>query len=195
MIAGVLQIVNPFTPNATRRWIGFEVRPLSSQKFPYNKRLANRWALRAGAAESSGRRGLVTTRAVLVDSADCFPRGRLCRTLARGRDSQEARPEEALACLGATTFDVHLNEEAYWANVPAKVWAYSIGGYQVIKKWLSYREYALLGRPLSAEEARSLTETTRRLTALRLLEPALDANYNAVRTETYPWPQTEQERA
>ncbi len=34
VIAGELQIVNAFTPNATRRWIGFEVRPLSSQKFP-----------------------------------------------------------------------------------------------------------------------------------------------------------------
>ncbi len=65
----------------------------------------------------------------------------------------------------------------------------------MIKKWLSYREYALLGRPLSAEEARYLTETARRLTVLRLLEPALDANYNAVRAETYPWPRTEQERA
>ena len=64
-----------------------------------------------------------------------------------------------------------------------------------MKKWLSYREYALLGRPLSAEEARYLTEVTRRLAALRLLEPALDANYKAVCTETYPWPQTERERA
>ncbi len=34
VIAGELEIVNAFTPNATRRWIGFEVRPLSSQKFP-----------------------------------------------------------------------------------------------------------------------------------------------------------------
>ena len=34
VITGELQIVNAFTPNATRRWIGFEVRPLSSQKFP-----------------------------------------------------------------------------------------------------------------------------------------------------------------
>ncbi len=64
-----------------------------------------------------------------------------------------------------------------------------------MKKWLSYREYALLGWPLSAEEARTVTETTRRLTALRLLEPALDANYNAVRAETYSWPQTERDRA
>ncbi len=36
----------------------------------------------------------------------------------------------------------------------ARVWATTIGGYQVMKKCLSYREYALLSRPLSAEEAR-----------------------------------------
>jgi hypothetical protein len=27
-----------------------------------------------------------------------------------------------------------------WRNIPTKVWGYHIGGYQVIKKWLSYRE-------------------------------------------------------
>ena len=64
-----------------------------------------------------------------------------------------------------------------------------------MKKWPSYREYALLGRPLAPEEARTLSEVARRLAALRLLEPALDANYNAVRAETYPWPRTERERA
>ncbi len=63
-----------------------------------------------------------------------------------------------------------------------------------MKKWLSDREDALLGRPLSAEEARTLTETARRLAVLALLEPALDANYNAVRADPYPWPQTERER-
>ncbi len=64
-----------------------------------------------------------------------------------------------------------------------------------MKKWLSYREDALLGRPLSAEEARSLTETARRPATLRLPGPALNANYNAVRADPYPWPQTERERA
>jgi len=33
-----------------------------------------------------------------------------------------------------------INEVANWRNIPAKVWSYYIGGYQVIKKWLSYRE-------------------------------------------------------
>ncbi len=63
------------------------------------------------------------------------------------------------------------------------------------KKWLSYREYALLGRALAPEEARYATGIARRLTALALLEPALDANYRAVTAETYPWPQREAERA
>ncbi len=103
--------------------------------------------------------------------------------------------DEALACLGGSTFDVHLNDAAFWANVPARVWSYTLGGYQVLKKWLSYREYALLGRALKPEEARSLTESARRLTALRLLEPRLDENYKAVTAETFAWPQTERERA
>jgi len=37
--------------------------------------------------------------------------------------------------------------------MPAKVWGYYIGGYQVIKKWLSYREKSVLGRPLAQDEA------------------------------------------
>ncbi len=48
--------------------------------------------------------------------------------------------EKMLSLLGSKTCDVYLNELAYWTNVPANVWNYTIGGYQVIKKWLSYRE-------------------------------------------------------
>ena len=42
--------------------------------------------------------------------------------------------------------DVYLNEGAYWADVPWAVWEYRLGGYQVLKKWLSYREQKVLGR-------------------------------------------------
>ena len=38
-----------------------------------------------------------------------------------------------------TMFDIYLNDRAYWRNVPANVWGYKLGGYQVLKKWLSYR--------------------------------------------------------
>ena len=37
-------------------------------------------------------------------------------------------------------------------NVPRPVWEYTLGGYQVLKKWLSYREQTLLGRPLTVDE-------------------------------------------
>lgn len=97
-------------------------------------------------------------------------------------------PVEVLDCLGETTMDVYLNDHAYWRNVPAGVWNYFIGGYQVIKKWLSYREKSLLGRGLTTDEARHVTATARRLAALRLLEPALDQNYLRVKADTYPWP-------
>ena len=77
-------------------------------------------------------------------------------------------PEQALEHLGETTFDIYLNETAYWQNVPEKVWTYYIGGYQVIKKWLSYREQKLLGRALTPEETREVMNMARRLAAIVL---------------------------
>ena len=64
---------------------------------------------------------------------------------------------------GETTFDIHLNEQAYWRNLPATVWSYKLGGYQVLKKWLSYRESKVLGRPLLPKEVRHFTDTARRI--------------------------------
>ncbi|MEQ8965332.1 MAG: type ISP restriction/modification enzyme [Azospirillaceae bacterium] len=96
--------------------------------------------------------------------------------------------EQAIALLGGTAVDVHLNPTTFWACVPERVWRYTIGGYQVLKKWLSYREHDLLGRPLTTEEARYVTHVVRRLALLRLMEPALDANYRAVLDDLYPWP-------
>ena len=100
-------------------------------------------------------------------------------------------PEEKSAIgdkLGVTTYDIYLNDVAYWKNVPDRVWKYTIGGYQVIKKWLSYREKELLGRSLKQEEVMEVTNMARRIAAILLLEPELDANYEAVKQSTYPWP-------
>jgi hypothetical protein len=96
--------------------------------------------------------------------------------------------KEAFARLGKTTFDIYLNGVAFWKNVPRGVWEFYIGGYQVVKKWLSYREEKLLGRPLKSEEAEHVMNTCRRLAALILLGPRLDANYQAVKKSTYKWP-------
>ncbi len=83
---------------------------------------------------------------------------------------------------------MYLNETAYWRNIPANVWEYYIGGYQVIKKWLSYREQALLGRALTADEGREVMDMGRRLAAIVLLQPALDKNYRRTAASAYAWP-------
>jgi predicted helicase len=83
--------------------------------------------------------------------------------------------------------DVYLNESACWKDIPAPVWDYTIGGYQVIKKWLSYREFELLGRPLTPDEAREVTHMARRIAALILLQPELDKNYAAVKSAPIEW--------
>ncbi len=75
----------------------------------------------------------------------------------------------AAAVLGETTFDVHLNGNSYWRNVPVAVWNYKLGGYQVLKKWLSYRESKVLGRPLIPEEVQHFTDTARRIGAVLLV--------------------------
>jgi hypothetical protein len=89
--------------------------------------------------------------------------------------------------LGGSTHDIYLNDIAYWKNIPDRVWNYTIGGYQVIKKWLSYREQKLLGRSLKQEEVMEVTNIARRITAILLLEPELNANYKAVKQSTYQW--------
>ncbi len=107
--------------------------------------------------------------------------------IAEGAESLGMSAETAIALLGETCFDVYLNDVAYWRCVPANVWRYTIGGYQVIKKWLSYRERALLGRDLKPEEARYVTEMVRRIAALVLMQPELDANYERVKADVWEW--------
>ena len=78
-----------------------------------------------------------------------------------------------IATLGETTFDVYLNDRAFWRNVPAAIWDYKLGGYQVLKKWLSYRERAILSRALTPEEVQHFTDTARRIGAiLEMVGPA-----------------------
>jgi len=83
--------------------------------------------------------------------------------------------------------DVFLNDVAYWGDVPRDVWEFTIGGYQVVKKWLSYREKPLLGRSLTPDEARHVTDMARRLAALIALGPSLDRSYSDVLEKTYLW--------
>jgi hypothetical protein len=108
----------------------------------------------------------------------------------KGAEALGLTPEQALEHLGAATFDIYLNEVAYWRNIPENVWNYYIGGYQVIKKWLSYREKTLLHRSLTPDEAREVTHMARRLAALALMEVSLNDNYLQAKNSSYQWPPT-----
>lgn len=105
-----------------------------------------------------------------------------------GKGKTEMRPPHAgeqTAALGsAPTLDVYLNSTACWKNVPQPVWDFTVGGYQVIKKWLSYREQRVLGRALTMAEIMEVTAIARRLAALVLLQPRLDENYRAAAAAT-----------
>ena len=64
---------------------------------------------------------------------------------------------------------MYLNSRAYWRNVSAAVWRYKLGGYQVLKNWLSYREQSILTRPLTPAEVQHFTDTARRIAAILTL--------------------------
>ncbi len=82
-------------------------------------------------------------------------------------DDVDQSPEnDPTQILGNTTFDIYLNDRAYWRNIPAAVWNYKLGGYQVLKKWLSYRDHKVLNRPLTHDEVLHFTNTARRITAI-----------------------------
>ena len=100
--------------------------------------------------------------------------GRKTRSIMPGSgrvDPHPADPERAV--------DIYLSDRVRWSNVPRSAWGFTLGGYPVLKKWLSYREEKLLGRPLRPEEALHFTQTARRIVALRALEGELDAHYRA----------------
>ena len=80
---------------------------------------------------------------------------------------------DTLCALGETTFDVYLNGTAFWRNIPAAIWAYKLAGYQILKKWLSYRERAILGRSLHLDEVQYFADMTRRIGAILLSRASL----------------------
>lgn len=108
-------------------------------------------------------------------------------SLKQGASGIGLTTDQALEQLGRTTLDVFLNDVAFWRNIPANVWGYTIGGYQVIKKWLSYRERTLIGRGLTSEEAREVTDISRRIAAILLVQPRLDLNYEKVKANAFAW--------
>ena len=67
--------------------------------------------------------------------------------------------------------DIYLNDRTCWANIPTAVWEYRLGGYQVLKKWLSYREEPVLGRRLNMDEVTHFQDIAQRIAAIQQLTP------------------------
>lgn len=80
---------------------------------------------------------------------------------------------------GEGYLDIHLNATTRWKDVLEPVWNCPLGGYQVLKKWLSYRERALLDRPLTSDEAQHFTHHARRIASILVLHEKLDEHYGA----------------
>ena len=96
------------------------------------------------------------------------------------RRATAAEAADGLVGVAGSTQDVYLNSHTCWRHVPPDVWGYTLGGYAVLKKWLSYREQTLLGRALTLDEVKDFTAVARRIAALLRLRERLDANHATV---------------
>ncbi|MEU2282889.1 type ISP restriction/modification enzyme [Streptomyces sp. NPDC013178] len=114
--------------------------------------------------------GVIQSRAIMPGAGKYELRDRETVGLA---DLSDADRE----ALGEEVLDIYLNDHVRWQGVPSAVWHYKIGGFQVLRKWLSYREKRALGRDLTIAEARAFSAMARRITAIVLLGRELDANY------------------
>ncbi len=124
-----------------------------------DRRNAARFAITAGWG-GRGQGDTVMPRRGKAPDRD-WTRAELDRLAALAAAEESLTRDEALALLGPRCVDVYLNGESYWAAIPFKVWEYTLGGYQILKKWLSYREEPLLGRPLHEAEARYFSQVVR----------------------------------
>jgi hypothetical protein len=61
---------------------------------------------------------------------------------------RQGRPEAGATTSPAGSGRVHVNREQYFDGVPAEVWQFQVGGYQVCEKWLKDRR----GRKLSYDD-------------------------------------------
>ncbi|MDR1535767.1 MAG: hypothetical protein LBU64_11850 [Planctomycetota bacterium] len=76
--------------------------------------------------------------------------------------------------FGSKTVDVVLCDGVCWKNIPEVVWEFEIGGYKVLRKWLSYRGANVFGQNFSMEDSVVFSDIARRLVILILIGLALD---------------------
>ena len=141
---------------------------------------------KAGGGAAAGQDLAITARWGALDARQAVMPG-AGKTEIRAYSPDEQECAGCAADLGERTVDVYLNDDVFWRNVPADVWEFTIGGFQPLKKWLSYRESNILKRPLTITETAHFRDTARRLAKIRLLGADLDANYRACADAAYAW--------
>jgi hypothetical protein len=98
-----------------------------------------------------------------------------------GKPVETEDEDEIETASGVVVLDIYINENVCFGGIPREVWQYSVAGYQVLKKWLSYRESVVLKRPLDVDEAREFSQIAQRIAAILVMGERLDANYRAVK--------------
>ena len=120
-----------------------------------------------------------------VGSAVMPGRGRVVESTNGARTTYRSSLQMDGEGAGELLYDVYLNNTTYWSSIPKAVWEYTLGGYQVLKKWLSYREYDILKRELTTDEVRYFTATARRIAELLSISDWLNENYQKVIAQTW----------
>jgi hypothetical protein len=91
---------------------------------------------------------------------------------------QRVGDEEGHAAWGERTGDLFINNQVFFANVPEAVWAYQLGGYPVLKKWLGYRQADRQDdNPLTNDQRRWFRSMVQRIAAILALGEPLDRLY------------------
>ena len=101
---------------------------------------------------------------------------KLAKPIARCEGSGDLRVDKV-------TYDqnkarVHINPEKWFEGVPAEVWEYHIGGYQVAEKWVKDRK----GKGLSSEEVAHYTKVVTAIAGTINIQETLDELFKEVET-------------
>ena len=135
---------------------------------PYTRTTAPRLERLHLAPSSATTCSMAGTNKKLTAAVDAYF-AELGRMHASGGATGERSSYGPLHAFGERTFDIYVNRAAVWCNVPAAVWNYRLGGYQVLEKWMSYRERTVLGRPVLDDEIHHYMNAARRIAAILLL--------------------------
>jgi Type ISP C-terminal specificity domain/N-6 DNA Methylase len=152
---------------------GVDTNPIT----PHMQRVASIQRVPSGALNPGAGDLAVTAGWGIVQPRAVMPGAGKYELRDRSNEDSPGLSDDQRDALGDQVLDIYLNDHACWRGVPAAAWDFKIGGFQVLRKWLSYRDKRVLGRDLTVAEARYFTSMVRRLTGLALLGQQLDANY------------------